>query len=228
MKICYHNTCHVWCFASLLNLSPHYIPLSSFAYNLVMLFGQRGGNVYQVVYIALVIFRGSVPHNVSVWLVNFLTCLNLLSEGWIKTNILPAYFIEGNKWYIDSVKITHIYSINTSRLRQNGPHFADIFKRIFFNENVSIAIKISLQFVPEGPINNIPALVQMMALHQPGDKPLSEPMMVRSLAPIWKHTQHCGYWWLGAKAPDYQYPQCWPNIYCVGPVSDKNVAFYNE
>ena len=38
--------------------------------------------------------------------------------------------------------------------------------------------KISLKFVPEGPINNIPALVQIMAWHRPGDKPLSEPMIV--------------------------------------------------
>ena len=28
-----------------------------------------------------------------------------------------------------------------------------------------------------GPINNIPALVQIMAWCRPGDKPLSEPMM---------------------------------------------------
>ena len=66
------------------------------------------------------------------------------------------------------------------RPRQNGRHFADaIFKCIFLNENVWIPIKISLKFVPEGPINNIPALVQIMAWHQPGDKPLSETMMVR-------------------------------------------------
>ena len=30
---------------------------------------------------------------------------------------------------------------------------------IFLNENVSILIKISLTFIPKGPINNIPALV---------------------------------------------------------------------
>ena len=35
----------------------------------------------------------------------------------------------------------------------------DIFKCIFVNENFSILIKISLQFVPKGPINNNPALV---------------------------------------------------------------------
>ena len=55
----------------------------------------------------------------------------------------------------------------------------DIFKCIFLNENVWIPIKISLKFVPLGPINNIPALVQIMAWHRPGDKPLSGPMMVR-------------------------------------------------
>ena len=32
--------------------------------------------------------------------------------------------------------------------------------------------------VPKGQINNIPALVQIMAWRRPGDKPLSEPMMV--------------------------------------------------
>ena len=67
---------------------------------------------------------------------------------------------------------------NTLRPRQNGRHFADdIFKCIFFNENISISIKISLVFVLKGPINNIPALVQIMAWRRPGDKPLSEPRM---------------------------------------------------
>ena len=71
-------------------------------------------------------------------------------------------------------------SINTLRPGQNWRHFADdIFKCIFLNENVWIPIKISLKFVPKGPINNIPALVQIMAWHQPGGKPLSEPMMGR-------------------------------------------------
>ena len=69
-------------------------------------------------------------------------------------------------------------TINTLRPRQHGRHFADdTFKRIFLNENVIISIKISLKFVPKGPINNIPVLVQIMAW-RPGDKPVSEPMMV--------------------------------------------------
>ena len=40
-------------------------------------------------------------------------------------------------------------------------------------------IKIALKLVPEGPINNIPELVQIMAWQGPGDKALSEPMIVR-------------------------------------------------
>ena len=69
--------------------------------------------------------------------------------------------------------------VDTLRPRQNGRHFADdTFNRIFMNENVWILIKISMKFVPKGPINNIPALVQIMAWRRPGNKPLSEPMMV--------------------------------------------------
>ena len=58
------------------------------------------------------------------------------------------------------------------------------FKRIFMNENVRISINISLKFVPKGLINNIQALVQIMAWRRPGDKPLSEPMMVNLLTHI--------------------------------------------
>ena len=75
--------------------------------------------------------------------------------------------------------------INTLRPRQNGRHFPDdICKCIFVNENVGISIKISLKFVPISPINNIPALVQIMAWRRPGDKPLSEPVMVSLLTHI--------------------------------------------
>ena len=75
-----------------------------------------------------------------------------------------------------------ITGTTTLRPRQNGRHFPDdIFKWIFVNEIIWISIKISLRFVPRGRINNIPALVQIMAWRRPGDKPLSEPMMVSSL-----------------------------------------------
>ena len=75
--------------------------------------------------------------------------------------------------------------LNTLRPKQNGRHFADdVFKCIFLNENVWILLKISLKFVPEVPINNIPSLVQIMAWRRPGDKSLSEPMMVSLLTHI--------------------------------------------
>ena len=77
---------------------------------------------------------------------------------------------------------------------QNGRHFTDnIFKCIFLNENVWISIKISLKCVPKDPINNIPALVQIMAWHRTGDKPLSEPM---SLSLIGLIATSC-VWWKG-------------------------------
>ena len=41
--------------------------------------------------------------------------------------------------------------------------------------------KFSLKFVSRGLVENNSALVQIMTLHRPGDKPLSEPMMVSLL-----------------------------------------------
>ena len=86
-------------------------------------------------------------------------------------------------------------SVNILRPRRNEQHFADaIFKRIFINENVSISIKVSLKFVSNDPINNTPALVQIMAWRRPGDTPLSEPMMFSLLThkcvtrPQWVNT----------------------------------------
>ena len=94
----------------------------------------------------------------------------ILSQPW------PA------QWEFHHSKVTEF---NTLTPRQDGRLFPDdIFKWIFLNENVWISIEISLKFVPEGQINNIPALVQIMAWRRPGDKPLSEPMMVSLLTHI--------------------------------------------
>ena len=110
----------------------------------------------------------------------------ILSRGrWVNnvshTQILHVVFCEPNtiiQCHHYMMKWASIF-INTLSLRQNGRHFADdTLKPIFLNENVRISIKISLKFVPKGPINNIPALVQIMAWRRPGNKPLSEPMMV--------------------------------------------------
>ena len=52
------------------------------------------------------------------------------------------------------------------------------FQRHFFNEDILISIDISLKFVSKDQINNILALVQIMAWHRRGEKPLSGPMMI--------------------------------------------------
>ena len=67
-------------------------------------------------------------------------------------------------WVRNSLAQGDVVVINTLRPRQNGRHFADnSFKRILVNENVRILMEISLKFVLKGPINNIQALVQIMA-----------------------------------------------------------------
>ena len=89
----------------------------------------------------------------------------------------------------DQYRYIHIFyyfftspAINTLRPWRNGQQFADdIFKSIFLNESVWISIKISLTFVPRDQINNVPALVHIMAWHRPRDKPLPGPMMVNLL-----------------------------------------------
>ena len=70
----------------------------------------------------------------------------------------------------------YIYSL---RLRLNMCHFEyDIFKYIFMNETILISITISFKFIHKDAINNIPVLVQITAWCRPGDKPLSESMMI--------------------------------------------------
>ena len=101
------------------------------------------------------------------WLCYPLMWLSIYNKEWDITVIQP----------ISSTSTSELF--NTLRPKQNGRHFADdIFKCIFLNENDWISLTISLKFVPKGPINNIPALVQIMAWRRLGDKPLSEPMMV--------------------------------------------------
>ena len=75
-----------------------------------------------------------------------------------------AMSLFGTKPLSEPVMGYYQLKLNTLGPRQNGRRFADgTFKHIFLNENVRISIKISLKFVPKGPINNNPALVQIMA-----------------------------------------------------------------
>ena len=79
--------------------------------------------------------------------------------------VVPSYIVGFifNPWKLGFVPLllcSFMMCLNSLRPRQYIRHFADdIFKCIFLKENVWIAIKIPLKFVPRGPINNIPALV---------------------------------------------------------------------
>ena len=63
----------------------------------------------------------------------------------------------------------------------------DIFNGIFLKENVRISIQISLKYVPRSPINNEPALVQVMAWRQTSHKPLPGPVMTQFIDAYMRH-----------------------------------------
>ena len=57
-------------------------------------------------------------------------------------------------------KYSKIAGFNSSTTGQNGCHFADgILRCILVGEKCCILIKISLKYVPKGPIKNNPALI---------------------------------------------------------------------
>ena len=62
-------------------------------------------------------------------------------------------------------------------LDKNDRHFAgDIFKLIFLNKNGYISIQFSVKFHSNGPINNEPGFLDIMALCQTGDMSSTETM----------------------------------------------------
>ena len=155
-------------------------------------------------------------------LVMVITCLNFgrISFGhYFVANLSSKFrmYFFNVKHCIDNIS-GMVGPINTLRPRQDGRHFADdIFTCIFFNENCWI-LKFSLKYVHRGPIDNNPALVQIMAWRRSGAKPLSQPIVVSLPTHIcvtrpqwvntkWKGSTSVGHWVLSA--PD------WPH---VGPM----------
>ena len=122
----------------------------------------------------------SIGNNVELNTIAVLLISGRVHVSTIVSGCLLVWF--DHTWYKRGSKLNTSFlflflacRLNTLSARQNGRHFADgTFKRIFFNENVRISIEISLKFVPKGPIDNIPGLVQIMAWRRSGDKPLSE------------------------------------------------------
>ena len=79
------------------------------------------------------------------------------------------------------IQRTH-YTYNTLLTLWSRDKMAAIFETnflcIFLNENIWSLLDLLVKFVPNGPVNNIPSLVQIMDGCRPGDKQLLEPMMV--------------------------------------------------
>ena len=112
--------------------------------------------------------------------------------GWMQTWNQPCYMCECilivalcNIWYnvhviIHSIWRSECMSDGLTHWGRNdiGAILQTTFSNAFYQIKMCWFLwKISLKFIPKGPINNIPALVQIMAWRRPGDKPLLEPMM---------------------------------------------------
>ena len=122
----------------------------------------------------------SLPWRWSQWNLSILGFLHPEAECILK--IIIHITLKHTVGLLDNTKHNHLTHWGWDKM-------ANIFQTTFSNafswkENVWIAIKISLKFVPRGLINNIPASVQIMAWRRPGDKPLSEPMLVSPLTHI--------------------------------------------
>ena len=111
----------------------------------------------------------SIPNGIVQW-----QCYPMYSSIYAKSARLFLH----QSWYF-TPWTSQSTILNTQRPRKNGHQFP--------NNNFKWLISIK-KSVLKGLINNIPALVQIIAWHWPGDKPLSEPMHIRVTQPQWVNT----------------------------------------
>ena len=98
----------------------------------------------------------------------------------IRTNAYKLPISVAHSYFIHRPSVgivSHVFCQHIEAQTKWPPFRRWHFQRIFLDENVKILINISLKLAPKGQINNLPALVQLMAWHRPSDKPLSEPMV---------------------------------------------------
>ena len=69
--------------------------------------------------------------------------------------------------------LTHLYLNKMASISQT---FSNAF---FFMKMSEFRLQISLKFFSGGPFDNAIALVEVMACHRTGDKPLPEPMLTK-------------------------------------------------
>ena len=82
-------------------------------------------------------------------------------------------------WWLDviyaPIPLTHL-PLDKMATTLADDHFQCIF---YEHDSFFILLRISLKVVPRSLINNNLALVQVMAWHQTGDKPFSEPVLTQ-------------------------------------------------
>ena len=139
-----------------------------------------------------------IPRNIHV--VRALLCFVVVQyRSNLPTSVITA-LIHGRSHHCPSVREAALKNMSKWIIRihgvlgwlippgQNGRHFANvIFRCIVVNEKFWILIKISLKLVPKSPIDNIPALVKIMAWCRIGDKSLSETMLTLSTDAYVRH-----------------------------------------
>ena len=87
-----------------------------------------------------------------------------------------GYSLEHAKWMMDTFLV--LYSRHWSRDTMDAISQTTSSSAFSWTKMFAFRLKFHWSFFPKGPIYNIPALVQIIACRRPGDKPLSEPMMV--------------------------------------------------
>ena len=96
---------------------------------------------------------------------------------YLVNNVTEMYFLFPNIWFLNCQLWCGSRWIGAEQASSHGSNG--------WWRNAWISIKISLKFVPKVPMNNIPALVQIMAWCRPGDRALSAPVMGSCLTHIY-------------------------------------------
>ena len=101
------------------------------------------------------------------------------TQRWLCTHAFPLI-----RWLTSQISLSEMWSCahNNSWVNCLIPTFRSMQTSLI--GTICILLMIPLKFVPNVQINNIPALVKIMDWCQPGDKSLSEPIVVSLLMHI--------------------------------------------
>ena len=103
---------------------------------------------------------------------------------------LYLLFTKYRKKYFYLVCIGHLNDYRVSGIPKVSGHSCmdGIKSSSSFKKTYAKSMEISLKYVPYGPVENMAALVQIMAWSPTGDRPLSEPMLVCFIDAYMRHS----------------------------------------